>query len=68
MVYVVKQTVTWRHLHCVFTYIYSILIEEDLCENRYISVKFPWALWFISAFHMETSSYFPFIFLFLCYY
>ena len=32
------------HLYCVFTYIYSLLIEKDLHECRNISVKFPCAL------------------------
>ena len=28
------------HLYSVFTYIYSLLIEKDLCECRNISVNF----------------------------
>ena len=31
----------WRHLYCVFTYIYSLLIEKGLYEGRNVSIKFP---------------------------
>ena len=32
---------TRRRLYHVFTYIYSILIEKDICDRRNISVKLP---------------------------
>jgi hypothetical protein len=38
------ETVTWCHHYSVFTYIYSLVIEKDLCEYRNISVKFLCAL------------------------
>ena len=38
------ETVTWRHLYNVFTYIYSLLIEKDLRKSRNVSVKFLFAL------------------------
>ena len=28
----------------VLTYIYSILIDKDLCESRIVSIKFPFDL------------------------
>ena len=31
----------WRHLYCNFIYIYSLLMEEGLCECRNVTVKFP---------------------------
>ena len=33
-----------RHLYCVFTFTYSLLLERDLCECRNPSVKFPHTL------------------------
>jgi hypothetical protein len=29
----------WRRLYCVFTYIFSLLIEKDICVFRKFSVK-----------------------------
>ena len=43
-----------------FQYIYSILIEKDLCECRKLSVMFPWAL-LVCVFHPDTSSFSLFI-------
>ena len=39
---VCKHTVkmTWCHLHSIFTYVYSLLIEKDICDHRNISNKF----------------------------
>ena len=31
----------YRDLYCMFTCIYSCLIDKDLCESRNISIKFP---------------------------
>jgi hypothetical protein len=31
----------WRHLYHIFTYIYSIVIEKDICNCQNVSVKFP---------------------------
>ena len=36
--------VTWPNIYCVFTYIYSHLIDRDLCESQNVSVKFICAL------------------------
>ena len=36
--------VTWHYLYCLFTYIYSLLIEKDFCEGQNLSVKFLCAL------------------------
>jgi hypothetical protein len=35
-----SKTLTWRHLYCVFTYIYSLMIEKDICDRWNISNKF----------------------------
>jgi len=35
--------VTMRYIYCVFTYIYSILIEKDLSKCRKVWIKFPCA-------------------------
>ena len=35
------ETVMCRHLFCVFTYIYSVVIDKDICGCRNVSVKFP---------------------------
>ena len=34
-----KLRVKWRHLYRVLTYIYSLLIEKDICDCRKVSVK-----------------------------
>ena len=61
------ETVTGRHMYYVFTYIYSLLIEKDLCECQSMSVKFLCAFSFYS-FQSDTSLFFgkrfPFLFLF----
>ena len=31
----------WHLLYCVFTYIYSLLIEKDICDRQNISIKLP---------------------------
>ena len=36
-----SKTFMWCHLYHVFTYIYSLLIEKDICVCRNISVKLP---------------------------
>jgi hypothetical protein len=40
------KTVMWCHLFRVFIYIYSLLIEKDLCECWKISVKFACSLFY----------------------
>ena len=54
------------HLYCVFTYIYSLLIEKYLCECRNVSVKFAFCLlvYFIWR-PLHFFGNFPFLFLFL---
>ena len=34
-----KDGTTRHHLYCVFTYIYSLLTEKDICDYQNISVK-----------------------------
>ena len=36
-----SETVMWCHLYCVFTYIYSLLIEKDICDCWNVSVEIP---------------------------
>ena len=47
-----SKTLTWRHLYCVFTYIYSVLIKKEICDCRNISIKF------LRVFPLEISSIF----------
>ena len=49
--------ITWLHLYSVFSYIYSLSVDEDLCESRNVSIKFSCAL-FVCVFHLERSSFF----------
>ena len=51
-------TVAWHHLYCVFTYIYSILIEKDPYECQIVSVKFPCMCIGICSIDLEASSIF----------
>ena len=30
----------WRHIYCVFEYIYSLRIDKELYESRKVSIKF----------------------------
>ena len=55
------NSVIWSLIFSLFTYIYSLLIEKDLCECQNISFKF------ICVSHLETSQFFikRFLFLFL---
>ena len=58
----------WHFLYRVFTYIYSLLIERDICDHWNISIKL---CVFVCAFPLEISSFFsksfPFLFPFLKY-
>ena len=42
--WVLLENVMWHHLYFVSTYIYSLLIGQDLCENQNVSIKFLWTL------------------------
>ena len=44
------ETLTWRRLYCVFTYIYSLPIEKDICDFRNVSVKLPCVYLCLSSF------------------
>jgi hypothetical protein len=44
-----QNLLTWRHLYCVFTFIYSLLIEKDLSESRKVTVKFPYVYLCLSS-------------------
>jgi len=35
------EIITWHRLYRVFTYIYPLLIEKDICDHQNISVKLP---------------------------
>ena len=48
-------TLTWRHIFCAFTYIYSLLIEKDICDDETFHLSFHA---FVSAFYPEISSFF----------
>ena len=68
MTVICRLTIMWHHLYCVFTYIYSLLIEEEICDCRNISsasvclfVSFIW----ISLQFFSKS--FLFLLLFLCF-
>jgi hypothetical protein len=55
-----SKTVTWCHLYLVFTYIYSLLIEKDICNHQSISVKLPCVLFIRRFLHflVRASSFF----------
>ena len=59
----------WRHLYCVFTYIYSILIGKYTCDDQSVSVK----LLCVSVCLISGDLFIffgkslVFLFLFLCY-
>ena len=45
----------YHYLCCVFTYIYSLLIEKDICDCQNVSVKLLCV--FMCAVHLEISSF-----------
>jgi hypothetical protein len=53
----------WQNLYCVFTYIYSLLIEKTFCECQKYQLSFHV---FICVFYLEISSFswleFPFFY------
>ena len=51
--------VTWLYLYCVFTNIYSLLIDKDLCESKKISIKFPSALLVYMCLSSGNPLFFP---------
>ena len=34
------RSLAWRHLYCVFIYIYSLLVEKGICECQNVLVKY----------------------------
>ena len=57
--------VTWHHLYCVFTYSYSLLIEENICDCRNVSVRLPCVYLCISSgdlliFSARVSSFYSY--------
>ena len=50
-----SKTLMVCRLYCWFTYVYSLLIEKDICDCRNISIMLPL---FVCAFHPEISSFF----------
>ena len=62
---------TWRHLHYLFTYIYSLLNEKDICDRQNVSIKLPCVCVCLSCrdlflFSVRISSFFSY-FLFMEY-
>ena len=35
--WLLPETVMWSYFYCVFTYIYSLLIDKDVCESKPIN-------------------------------
>ena len=60
-------TVTWSRLYCVFTYIYSLLIEKDIFDCRNVPGKLPCVYLYLSSWDLFFSVSFLFLLLFLCY-
>ena len=60
-----KRKLIWHHIYCVFTYIYSLLIEKDIMfvKTFQLSLRV-----FMCAFHPEISSLFgkSFLFSYFC--
>ena len=74
------ESMTWHHLYCVFTCIYSLLIEKDMwssnliekdiCDHRNISIKLPCVCVCLSSAHLfilsvRVSSFFSYFFMFM---
>ena len=66
VIFHVKIMMTWRRLYCLFTCIYTLLIEKDICDCRNISVKLPCVNMCISSRDLFIISE-SFLFLFLFY-
>ena len=63
------ETVTWQHLYCVFTYIYSLLIEKEtsvIVETYQLSSVCLLELFIQRSLHFFDKS-FLFQFLFWCF-
>jgi len=55
----------WCHLYCVFSYIYSLLIERDICDCWNVSVKLLCVYVYLSSedlfiFSVRVSSFFSY--------
>ena len=63
------KTLMWRHLYLVFTYIYYLLIEKDMCSHQNISIKFQCVCMCLSSrdYFIFLIRVFPFFSHFLCY-
>ena len=62
-----KASLIQHHLYCVFTYIYSLLIEKDICDCQNVSVKLPCVYVCLSSgdlfiFSVRVSSCFSYFF------
>ena len=57
-----SETVTWRRLYRMFTYIYSPLIEKDICDIQNVSVKLPcvyvWLLFDVCKIKLSSKIYY----------
>jgi hypothetical protein len=58
---------SWRRLYHVFTYIYSLLIEKDICDRRNVLVKLPCVCVCLLSrdlliFSLRVSSFFSYFF------
>ena len=54
----VSEIVTWRRYYLVFTYIYTILIQKDICDCRNVSVKLPCVYVCLSSGDLLSFPYF----------
>jgi hypothetical protein len=50
-----SKTLIWGRLYQVFTYIYSLLIEKDICDRKAFQLSF---CGFLFTFCLEDSSFF----------
>ena len=60
-----SKTLMWRHLYCVFIYIYSLLIEKNICDHQNVSIKLPCVFVCLLSgdlfiFLVRVSSFFPY--------
>ena len=65
-----SKTLTRHCLYHVFTYIYSLLVEKDICDCRHISIKLPFVCVCLSSrdlfiFSLRVSSFFSYCLCFL---
>ena len=57
----------WHYIYCVFRYIYSLLIDKDVCDRRNVLLKFPCVYMCLSSgdiftFSVRVSSFFSYFY------